>query len=150
MPEHLPFFVYGTLRRGECRAKCWPCPPLRVEMATLYGRLLDLGTYPGLVSGELPIRGELWYFLPTQMAEACRVIDDVEGVNLGDETLYERNIVECLSATGEWVKAYAYLYVHPHFVQEIPVNSAGYVDWIDYRKSHHRPQEDHPPESLLP
>jgi gamma-glutamylcyclotransferase (GGCT)/AIG2-like uncharacterized protein YtfP len=142
MPDHLPFFAYGTLRRGQCRQSCWPYTPQRVEIATLYGRLLDLGTYPGLVSGDLPIRGELWYFLPTQIAETCRVIDVVEGVNLGDETLYVRKVVTCLDTAGQSVQAYAYLYLQPHFVREIPLNSAGYVDWIDYHKSPHF-QGDH-------
>src|SRR5438093_3247250 len=47
--EALPVFVYGTLKRGEERARCWPRSPERVVPATTQGRLYDLGTYPALV-----------------------------------------------------------------------------------------------------
>jgi gamma-glutamylcyclotransferase (GGCT)/AIG2-like uncharacterized protein YtfP len=50
----LPVFVYGTLKRGEVRAACWPREPVKVEEATVRGALFDLGDYPALVPGDYP------------------------------------------------------------------------------------------------
>lgn len=54
-------FVYGTLKRGGrnvhlmAGAECFG----PVETAPRYA-IIDLGAHPGLVSGELAVRGELW------------------------------------------------------------------------------------------
>ena len=45
-------FVYGTLKRGEARARLWPRKPQAVEPATVRGTLYDLGDYPALVPGD--------------------------------------------------------------------------------------------------
>lgn len=45
-------FVYGTLKRGQCRETMWPRPPVSVRPAFIRGRLYDLGPYPAIWCGD--------------------------------------------------------------------------------------------------
>jgi gamma-glutamylcyclotransferase (GGCT)/AIG2-like uncharacterized protein YtfP len=88
-------FVYGTLKRGQCRERCWPRAPRSVLPATIAGRLYDLGPYPALGPGEDKIVGELWQFHADDMPETLAVLDEVEGYSqLGDD-YYRRIAVVC-------------------------------------------------------
>lgn len=62
-------FVYGTLKRGGRNARLMAgggcCGP--VETAPRYA-VLDLGSHPGLVPGDLAVRGELWEVPATVLA----------------------------------------------------------------------------------
>jgi gamma-glutamylcyclotransferase (GGCT)/AIG2-like uncharacterized protein YtfP len=125
-------FVYGTLKRGGCRAKFWPRAPLAVEPATIRGRLYDLGPYPALVPGDDAIRGELWRLAADDMTETLRVLDEVEGYHqLGDD-YYRRIVVSCRTDDGATVDAYAYEFVQPAAIADKPVvsaNARGECEW---------------------
>lgn len=108
------FFVYGTLKRGECREHAWPCPPESVAEATTHGQLHDLGEYPAMVPGEDLVVGELWTVPKSGLADTLRVLDSIEGYRPGnDDNLYERRIVECLNNESQTQMAYTYFYLHP-------------------------------------
>lgn len=97
-------FVYGTLKRGFCRAGFLAGQKFLGEVQTepLY-RMYNCGSYPGLraESPGLAIQGELWEV----DAECLMRLDVEEGV---DEELYERRAIQ-LSPHREDVEAYFYL-----------------------------------------
>ncbi|GAB3480357.1 gamma-glutamylcyclotransferase family protein [Polaromonas eurypsychrophila] len=71
-------FVYGTLRRGEVRdiTRLQPAPVF-VGMASVAGRLYDLGSYPGLLlGGANRVTGEIYAI----SAELERLLDEIEEV----------------------------------------------------------------------
>jgi len=84
MSDHL--FVYGTLKRGHCRAVALAGQQFLGEAVTEAGfRLVDCGSYPGLIrqSPGLSIRGEVYSIAPRLWAK----LDRIEGTDLG---LYRR------------------------------------------------------------
>ena len=108
-------FVYGTLMRGEERH-----PALARhratggEPATIRGTLLDLGPYPGLVTGNSSreIAGEL-YDAP-DLAALFAELDEIEtfrGFGAAD-SLYRRAVMS-VSFAGRSVPAWTYLFVGP-------------------------------------
>jgi len=88
------FFAYGTLMHGESRH--WYMEKLGVldsKVATTRGRLLNLGSYPGLVEPGHPerrVRGE--FIRLREPLAALEVLDEVEGFEgFGRSgSLYER------------------------------------------------------------
>lgn len=91
MPSSEMIFVYGTLKRGQCREHCWPCAPRSVQPAFVRGSLLCLGPFPGLVEGEQWVRGEAWEIASADLAETLRVLDQIEGFQQPHEAnQYER------------------------------------------------------------
>jgi gamma-glutamylcyclotransferase (GGCT)/AIG2-like uncharacterized protein YtfP len=89
-------FVYGTLRRGESAAHLLDGATF-VGKASILGRVIQNGEYPGLVGGEDSVVGEL-YEVPMPMFEA---LDRYEGPG------YTRKLSEVESA-GENVEAWVY------------------------------------------
>lgn len=128
----LPIFVYGTLKQGECRERCWPFPPVRIEPGTIRGRLRDLGPYPALVAGDEVVRGELWTIAPEQLAETLRVLDEIEGIVDGSDDMYERIVVDVRLDDGRVVPAYVYRYLRPERIAEYPVAPAGEAGWCEW------------------
>ena len=132
MNEPLPIFVYGTLQRGQCRERCWPRPPLRVEPATTRGRLYDLGPYPAMVPGDDWIRGELWHLRPEDVPLTLETLDAVEGCVEGTGDQYRRVVIECRDQNGATHRAYAYHFAQPEQIdrrQLIRPNSRGVCEW---------------------
>ena len=121
--QHLPIFVYGTLKGGECRETGWPCRPLRVEAATGMGQLHDLGEFPALVDGAYPVAGELWHFAEENLPATLATLDQIEGYTGGSLDLYSRRETECTTAAGP-CRAIAYFYAHPEHIAETPVIAA--------------------------
>lgn len=101
-------FVYGTLQRGECRARFWPHPAVCVEAATIRGRLYDLGPYPALGPGTDVVRGEVWFLAAEHVAETLRVLDEVEGADRLKDAYYRRVVVACRGDDGRSCRAWAY------------------------------------------
>jgi gamma-glutamylcyclotransferase (GGCT)/AIG2-like uncharacterized protein YtfP len=93
-------FVYGTLKRGQLRERCWPHRPLAVEPATVRGALYDLGPYPALVPGEDLVAGELWRIAEEHIAATLAALDRVEGFANRPDDLYRRVNIECRTAAG--------------------------------------------------
>jgi gamma-glutamylcyclotransferase (GGCT)/AIG2-like uncharacterized protein YtfP len=115
-------FVYGTLKRGECRGAMWPVEPLGVSAVFTHGTLFDRHDYPAMTSGTDDVVGEKWDFRPEQMQRVLEVLDAIEGANqLGVPDLYRRVVVTTwdiceLGASGHRVdaetarKSYTYHY----------------------------------------
>jgi len=107
-------FVYGTLMRGHCRAAVMEqAGPRGVLPATVRGRLVDLGAYPGLVPGEGLVHGELWRYddVASLLAE-LDAIEDFEGYQRLPESLYVRTIV-AVDVDGVPAAAWTYLWQGP-------------------------------------
>lgn len=107
-------FVYGTLKRGECREHCWPVAPHDVRPAVVQGALFDLGPYPAMCEGTEWILGEIWRLPAGAMEPTLRALDAIEGyVPGGGSNIYERITVEAMpvdAANGtESESAFAYI-----------------------------------------
>jgi gamma-glutamylcyclotransferase (GGCT)/AIG2-like uncharacterized protein YtfP len=88
-------FVYGTLKRGECRASMWPCNPLAVRPVWTLGALFDRSDYPAMTSGTDCVSGERWDFRHPEMQQVLEVLDAIEGANQpGLPDLYRRLVVD--------------------------------------------------------
>ncbi|MGI9441379.1 MAG: gamma-glutamylcyclotransferase family protein [Rubripirellula sp.] len=99
-------FVYGTLKRGQCRGAMWPFEPLKVSVVFTHGKLFDRPDYPAMTSGTDDVVGEKWDFRPEQMPRVLEVLDAIEGANQqGVPDLYRRVVVTtwdlCESGTNE-------------------------------------------------
>src|SRR5262245_21694837 len=103
-------FVYGTLRRGQCREHCWPQRPVRIEEATIRAALSDLGPYPAIGAGDDVVRVELWEIAEDQLEETLRVLDEVEGYSQDGNDLYVRRLVACHLRDGREVEVWTYYY----------------------------------------
>lgn len=132
-PQHLRhLFVYGTLMRGQCRARHWPLPPVRIDPATIRAALYDLGAYPGIAEGNELVRGEVWELRPEDMAGTLRVLDAVEGHAKRDDDLYVRRAVRCHLYDGQEVFAWTYFYARPAELSEsrrMPAGPGGWSCW---------------------
>lgn len=124
-------FVYGTLKRGQVRERCWPRMPLGIEVATVRGTLYDLGPYPALVEGNDVIAGELWHFEEEDVPPTIAVLDEVEGFSGNADDWYRRVVVKCQTATGA-VQAWTYLYARTTELRQetrIKPNGSGVCEW---------------------
>ncbi len=102
MPQRHLLFVYGTLKRGFCRAHFLAGQSFLGEARTLPKyRMSNCGTYPGLKPGPndgRSIVGEVW-----SVDDACLVrLDQEEGVAEG---LYSRSPIELAHPLPESVAA---------------------------------------------
>ena len=109
MDERLPFFFYGTLRRGE-RAEMLVLGAIsRRVPARARGRLVDTGEqYPGVAFQEDAgdIEGELVWLDPSSYEEVVAQLDIYEGA----PHLFRRRKISVLAGDEE-VEAFAYEYV---------------------------------------
>ena len=97
-------FVYGTLKRGFCRAQFLAGQRFLQEVLTEPSyRIYNCGTYPGLKEDPsgMPIHGELWEV----DADCLKRLDVEEGVS---EQLYSRRAIH-LNPAVPGVEAYFYL-----------------------------------------
>ncbi|QDT25456.1 Gamma-glutamylcyclotransferase family protein YtfP [Gimesia panareensis] len=105
--SHTLIFVYGTLKRGFCRASFLADQQFLNDALTVpHYALFDCGDYPALVKDHIEgsrIHGELWRVDPQGLA----LLDQVEGVS---EQLYARESIELESpVVSATVQAYFYL-----------------------------------------
>ena len=98
-------FVYGTLKRGQCRARFLADQQYVGTVRTqAEWRLYDLGDYPGLVRADdgVAIEGELWH-----VDHVClKLLDREEGC---DENLYRREPIE-LAPPHDGLAVVTYVY----------------------------------------
>jgi gamma-glutamylcyclotransferase (GGCT)/AIG2-like uncharacterized protein YtfP len=95
-------FVYGTLRKGECRHYLLEDSQF-IGYARAKGYLLyNIGAYPGMVEGDGKVVGEV-YEIPETLFEK---LDWVEGV----PDLFRRELIEVTLENGQTISAYAYIY----------------------------------------
>ncbi|MEZ6150450.1 MAG: gamma-glutamylcyclotransferase family protein [Pirellulaceae bacterium] len=135
--EHV--FVYGTLKRGECREACWPRAALNIEPAWTLGALSDLGHYPALLDGNERVLGELWSFDPQDIAIVFEQLDRIEGTNqAGIPNEYDRVRVIATSQSFGEVSASTYRYANPQQAAQVArlaashiIDGRAYVKWPD-------------------
>ena len=124
--EHV--FVYGTLKRGECREVCWPRAPLSVEPAWTLGALIDLGPYPALLVGCDRVLGELWSFGPHDIATVFEQLDQIEGTNQsGMPNEYDRVRVTATGQTLGEISASTYRYANLRRAAQFTALAADHV-----------------------
>ncbi len=141
------FFVYGTLKRGQCRERMWPRQPIGVRHAFVLGRLYDLGPYPAIrFDGERSdldwIRGEVWTIARPDFPETIAALDRIEQTNQpGHQNLYDQVIVRVhevpeISSPSGLALAYQYASCHSLDAKRLspPPDAAGvcglrYVEW---------------------
>lgn len=84
-------FVYGTLKRGQCRSGLWPAKPIEVMAGWTLGVLMGRADYPAMIAGGDRVFGEIWHFQAEAMPAVFRVLDQIEGFNQpGQPDLYVR------------------------------------------------------------
>jgi gamma-glutamylcyclotransferase (GGCT)/AIG2-like uncharacterized protein YtfP len=95
-------FVYGTLRKGECRN--YLLEDYRfLGYAKAKGFLLyNIGAFPGMIEGGGEVVGEV-YEIHESLLEK---LDLVEGV----PDLFCRELIEVTLENGQTISAYAYIY----------------------------------------
>jgi len=113
-------FIYGTLHPNRAPAEIAPTVALFTPRgpATLRGRLLDLGAFPGLIlPGHDEIHGEL-FALPEDSALRARawaVLDAYEGFrpDAPDASLFTRVLTRVTLPDGSAQTAWVYLFNQP-------------------------------------
>jgi gamma-glutamylaminecyclotransferase len=99
-------FVYGTLKRGDCRHRFLAGSRFLGLAVTSPGyRLFNLGDYPALV--EDPSGGQIEGELYEVSGHGLRVLDEVEAV--ADELYVRRSIQLASPTTQPTAEAYFYL-----------------------------------------
>ena len=126
--QHLPIFVYGTLKTGEERANQWPFAPLRVERAAMY----DLGPYPAMTDGSDAVLGELWHIVADHLPKTIAVLDRIEGFGVDEVDLYVRRIIPVTASGATVQEAYAYFIADQaslNGARRVLPNVDGYCIW---------------------
>lgn len=120
-------FVYGTLRRGGSAVDKMSGAE-HLGTATLYGRLHDLGWYPGLVldpaGGE--VKGDL-YAIPEMLLP---VLDRYEGCSVSDSEPHEYQRLLSSVVTSDGALCSAWVYEMQRDISDLPHIECG--DWIKY------------------
>jgi gamma-glutamylcyclotransferase (GGCT)/AIG2-like uncharacterized protein YtfP len=122
-------FVYGTLKRGQCRERCWPRAPRAIQSATITGRLIDLGPYPALVPGDETIAGELWQFDAEDMPETLAALDEVEGYRQLGADYYRRIAVVCRTPMDKETIGFTYEFADLGQLANRPIVEPGPDGW---------------------
>lgn len=113
--NHLPLFVYGTLRPGELNyrhllAGC----TVRETPARITGRLYQVRDedYPYVIEGTGVVLGEIIEIRPDLYNATLRTIDDLEDYWPEDEaaSLYLRRPIEAFFENGQSLTAWVYLW----------------------------------------
>ncbi len=128
-------FVYGTLKRGQCRASMWPARPIEIRAAWVAGSLFGRNDYPAMTLGEDRVLGEWWSFQTSDMPSVLTALDQIEGTNQADEAdLYHRVIIDVFDLTDQPIgDAFSYHYasdpVIDGFALMRPTAGERYVAW---------------------
>ena len=125
-------FVYGTLMRdlNNGMSRFLQNNSEFVGNGYFYGKLFDLGWYPGAVESGEPneyVHGNI--FKLKDSVTVFKVLDDYEGIGDGDPGLYEykRELVMAYLEDGTAIKTWFYAYNHPT-EKLIQIPSGNYLD----------------------
>ncbi|MEV5975814.1 gamma-glutamylcyclotransferase family protein [Streptomyces sp. NPDC052114] len=147
----LPFFVYGTLRPGECNHAAHLAGRVATqEPALLPGAVLYDGPgYPYLVEDPEagPVRGELVTALPAAYDRLLVALDLLEEYVPGDpRNLYERIVRYVVRPEGGPVRAWVYV-AAPHVAAGLRTSGAviGNGDWASHRLGRQLPSQGSTP-----
>ena len=134
MPMTASVFVYGTLKRGQCRVSLWPVEPLSIQIGSVRGALYSRADYPAMTVGDDCVIGELWRFDQDSIPAVLETLDQIEGTNQpGQKDLYSRIITEVMSVDGvslgqAWSYRYASDPLDDGFVR-IHAIAGGAISW---------------------
>jgi len=103
-------FIYGTLLPG-LRLQAEMSGAERLGNATVPGRLVDVGRYPGLVHGEGEVIGEVYRVSDAQLARLDAVEDMVRGDRMASQ--YWREQLPVLSGPCAGLPVWTYVYNRP-------------------------------------
>lgn len=126
-------FVYGTLRAGGCRAGVLGTQGMICEEAYVPDfKLLDIGSFPGVVKGEGTVRGEMHAIDERTLT----TLDSIEGYHEDDlkHSLYIRKTTPVLDTEGNLMgDAWIYIYNtdRSHGRRVPPTIQSG--DWFEHR-----------------
>ncbi len=124
-------FVYGTLRRGvDVEQSRWlEAIAIHKGPATLAGRLVDLGNYPGLLPATNPqekVAGEL-YELPDE-SSILEQLDRYEGCHPDDPEPHEYCRIVCTATDEDGVRVWCWTYLYQWPAE--PYNLIPHGDWL--------------------
>ncbi|KKM71945.1 hypothetical protein LCGC14_1425490 [marine sediment metagenome] len=130
--EGHPVFVYGTLRQGSCRFGIPSLIKVLHAEAELKGfDMLSInGSFPGLVSGEGTVKGEIHVF------KTFKELDRIEGFSKTDleHSLYLRQTVTVSTPEGE-MEASTYVFNQDPDAARKCYSSVETGDWLDHQRS---------------
>lgn len=108
---HLPLFVFGTLRRGECNHGLLRRKYTRMLPAALHG---FVRTHPLMIvqSKRGVVQGELYFLSRESYRQTIERCDRLEGIPPGNTAGEEYRRLEVTVETREGTIA-AWAYVHP-------------------------------------
>ncbi|MBL8149603.1 MAG: gamma-glutamylcyclotransferase [Blastocatellia bacterium] len=114
------FFFYGTLMTGQIRHKLLkPFSIKLIKDAKTYGKLIDLGSYPGFLLRDQDKEREQWVYGELvelgNIEQAVTELDQVEGFSFfGDpDLLYRRALTNVYLDDGVQKLAWIYVYNQP-------------------------------------
>ena len=100
-------FIYGTLMPG-LRLAAQMEGAEHLGPATVSGRLVDVGRYPGLLHGEGVVVGEVYRVSDAQLARLDQVEDMVPGHRAASQYWREQVMVQDGALAGQPVWTYVY------------------------------------------
>ena len=120
--DELPIFVYGTLMVGErnyidsLHKNLISHEEASVKGELYYYRKED---YPALAEGTHTVKGQLFYV--KNLDKVLPPLDVIEGYIAPHhpENMYDRQILDVKTASGEMKKAYAYV-INPRLLHDEP------------------------------
>ncbi|MBA3975673.1 MAG: hypothetical protein C0504_15820 [Candidatus Solibacter sp.] len=96
-------FAYGTLMRGESRHTVLASAgPVRIVAAAAQGMMINIGPYPAVLEGDVPVHGEYCEF--EDLSELLPRLDGIEGSG------YRRERVTVTLDGGGQAEAWIYLW----------------------------------------
>lgn len=99
-------FVYGTLKRGESRGFVFEHvlghKKFKVTRGKTFGKLYDLGEFPGMCKGTGWVHGEVVEVSEDDYHKLLPVLDSIEGYT-GNNNLYVRKEVGVETPNGRKV-----------------------------------------------
>lgn len=116
MEKHLPFFVYGTLRKGQHNYEYYFKEKITKEFcgcAWIKGTLYDYGKLPAYKpEGNNWIKGDLLYVKENHYKEVLLDIDFLEGYQPSSEptSLYLRRDKKVFLEPETWLSAWVYIF----------------------------------------
>lgn len=114
MKDTKSFFVYGTLKTGECRDGVFHRylkNGFTLVKGSIKAKLFDLGPYPAIAKGEDTVHGELVTIKDEkELDKIMGVLDGIEGYRgPGHRNLYDRKIVK-VDTGDDTVEAFTYFF----------------------------------------
>lgn len=148
MQRTTKFFVYGTLKQGECNFCVWPHKLVRVQPATIRGaKLYDLGGFPAMIEfddANARVAGQLIEVADAHAAETLARLDRLEGYREGqpvDANHYIRRWVLVRQSNGLRLPCWAYFMTGKQAedmvarMEPMEPNSDGVASWSRSRQA---------------